>query len=279
MPKVILLLDDEPSIRKDLGEWLTRQGFAVHKAETLEEAKKLVLSEPIDFAIVDLKVDYQSEFGGLDVLNFIRRHQPRSKTIVLSGYDLSYAGLRLGEDVDGFVSKKGRENYIESVLALLEQLGGEEPARTCFVIMPFSDTLSCKREEWTEIFEQIIRPSVEDCRQRFSCIRSNPIQGSIIEDILDNLNRADLVVADLTDRNPNVFYELGVRHSLRDATILIAQRIDDIPFDLRHYAIQTYEWKLASGREQFRKRMQEIIGALETDPKKGASPVRRYLQL
>jgi nucleoside 2-deoxyribosyltransferase len=53
--------------------------------------------------------------------------------------------------------------------------------------------------------------------------------------------RADLIVADLTGRNPNVFYELGYAHALGKRTLLLTQKIDDVPFDLRHRQLVEYK--------------------------------------
>ena len=281
MGKVVLLLDDKPNIRKDLGSRLEQNGYAVHKAETIEESKKIILSEKIDYAIIDLKVDYQSEVGGIEVVGFAKRHQPKAKTIVLSGWDISDVDIPddLKNQVDRFVSKKGPTNYILAVLQALNELIGQQEKKHCFVIMPFSSTQSCTKEEWTEIFDEVIKPAIEKSGHGYVCTRSNPVQGSIIEDILDNLDRADLVVADLTDRNPNVFYELGVRHSLRDSTILLTQRLKDIPFDLRPYVVQEYSWKTKPARRKFFTLMKEIVRRIDADPKAGASPIRKYLQI
>jgi hypothetical protein len=62
-----------------------------------------------------------------------------------------------------------------------------------------------------------------------------------MREIISGIAKADLVVADLTTLNANVFYELGLCHGLRIPTILIAQSMDDVPFDLRPYKIQLYD--------------------------------------
>ncbi|NPA39327.1 MAG: hypothetical protein GXO57_02645 [Thermodesulfobacteria bacterium] len=95
--------------------------------------------------------------------------------------------------------------------------------------MPFSPTKSCS--DWNKVY-QFIKDAVEGVRLGYQCERSEIRGGLIIKDILDNLYKADLVIADLTDQNPNVFYELGVRHTLSNKTILIAQDISYIPSDL-----------------------------------------------
>lgn len=55
-------------------------------------------------------------------------------------------------------------------------------------------------------------------------------------------NRARIVIADLTGKNPNVFYEVGVAHTVGENVILITQRIEDVPFDLRHLRHIQYEY-------------------------------------
>ena len=73
--------------------------------------------------------------------------------------------------------------------------------------------------------------------------------------------------------------KLGVRHSLRDPTVLISQRIEDVPFDLRPYAVHIYDWKTNAGRKSFRQRMKEVIRSVDGEPGKATSPVRKYLKL
>ena len=82
-------------------------------------------------------------------------------------------------------------------------------------------------------------------------------------------------------RNPNGFYEIGVRHALRDKTIIITQRIDDIPFDLRQYSVIEYSWKTKNGKDDFQKKLHRVLTAIEkdTDGKITSSPIREYLSL
>jgi len=58
--------------------------------------------------------------------------------------------------------------------------------------------------------------------------------GSVIEQIWEQITKAKVLVAELTGKNPNVFYELGLAHASRKPVVLIAGALDDIPFDLRH---------------------------------------------
>lgn len=280
MKNVILIVDDQDNVLRDLGGELTSSAFNVHKTISADEAKKIVLSEKLDYAIVDLKIDYHSEFGGIEVIKFIKRHQPGTKVLVLSAYSLTPDIVGSTEvDIDGYIGKGDSGNYIKAVLAKIGEIDQRRVNKKCFVIMPFSGSTSCTEAQWTEAFENCIKPGIENAGFDYVCKRSEPVVGSIIEEVLDDLNRSDLVVADLTDRNPNVYYELGVRHALRDSTILIAQRLSDIPFDLRPYATHVYDWTTRKGRATFGGQMQSIIRVIEADRSKGASPVRKYLRI
>lgn len=116
--------------------------------------------------------------------------------------------------------------------------------KTCFVIMPIGDPNldKDKYDLFTEIYEDIIIPSVKKTNLDLECIRVDKIRktGNIIQDIVHYLINSELVIADLTNKNPNVFYELGVRHTFGKQTILISQKMDDVPFDLRPYRTLIY---------------------------------------
>ncbi|MFG1295053.1 hypothetical protein [Xanthobacter variabilis] len=74
------------------------------------------------------------------------------------------------------------------------------------------------------------------CR-RADDIWENP---NIIQDIVSLIDRSRIVICDCTNRNPNVFYEIGIAHTLGRDVILVVQNESDIPFDLRHLRYITY---------------------------------------
>lgn len=149
--------------------------------------------------------------------------------------------------------------------------------RKCFVIMPFSKTDSCTENQWTKIYTETIKPAVTGSGYGFTCERIQPGTGNIIRDILNKLNEADLVIADLTDQNPNVFYELGVRHTLSNHTILITQNMDFIASDLRPYWVVMYK-KGKSGVQDFKKKTKTIIKDILKEPDKSDSPVKDFIK-
>jgi len=148
--------------------------------------------------------------------------------------------------------------------------------KKCFVIMPVSKTKSCTTRQWTTIFNEMIRQAVAGSRLGFTCERSKPRTGNLIRDILNELNKADVVIADLTDTNPNVFYELGVRHTLRNRTILVAQDMKYVPSDLRSYWVIIYN-KGLSGLQDFKNKIREVLKEMMKNPEKPDSPVADFL--
>jgi O-acetyl-ADP-ribose deacetylase (regulator of RNase III) len=117
---------------------------------------------------------------------------------------------------------------------------GDE-ARLCFVIMPFnrkSDLARGDRVDFDRVYRRLIKPAVESLEKRgiaIRCLRSDEVQqaGLIQERMLRYIYEADVAVVDLTTANPNVYYELGVRHALRDrVTVLLRRRKTQIPFNI-----------------------------------------------
>ena len=149
--------------------------------------------------------------------------------------------------------------------------------RTCFVIMPFSDTPACTEEEWTCIFENLFRTAVENAGLDYECRRSTATRGNLVAGIIQDINDAYVVLADLTDRNANVFYELGVRHALKDRTILLAQSRDDIPFDLYAYASHVYDWRTEEGRTTLARTLSTLLREIDDNPDRPDNPVSDFL--
>lgn len=151
--------------------------------------------------------------------------------------------------------------------------------RTCFVAMPISKSDSCTSEEWTHIYEKIIKPAVENASLGFKCKRSVALRGNILKDIIVDLHKNDIVIADLTDQNANVFYELGVRHGLKDGTIILTQdRKFASIFDLNNYASHVYDWKTDKGRKEMTSKIQDLLKDFVQNPNKPDNPVSDFLR-
>ena len=107
----------------------------------------------------------------------------------------------------------------------------------CFIIISFSV------ESLNIVYEDFIRPVLVD-RCHLQPERGDDVFGSnvVMDDIAESIRRANLIIADLTGRNANVFYEVGIAHALNKQVLLMTQSIEDVPFDLRHRRALVYEY-------------------------------------
>jgi len=103
-----------------------------------------------------------------------------------------------------------------------------------FVIMPFDKEF----QDMYDHMKEILEGEIENVR----VYRADDLlnQQNILKDIVKSIFSADLVIADLTSLNPNVFYELGLAHSFNKDVILLTQDVDELPFDLRSYRVLPY---------------------------------------
>ncbi|SDF98491.1 hypothetical protein SAMN05660686_03001 [Thalassobaculum litoreum DSM 18839] len=94
------------------------------------------------------------------------------------------------------------------------------------VMMPFD-------AGFTPVFKAI-RDAVDEADLR--CLRVDDLweADAIIDDVVSLIDRSRVVICDCTGRNANVFYEAGIAHTLGRPVVLLTQRSEDIPFDLRH---------------------------------------------
>jgi len=111
----------------------------------------------------------------------------------------------------------------------------------CFVLMPFSEDYDVQR-----VYNDHVKPVVERCKMR--CERADDIHdiSGVMQSVWESMNRARLVIAEMTGRNPNVFYELGIAHTLGKPVIMITQSMDHVPFDLKHLRCIVYDYKPGS---------------------------------
>jgi hypothetical protein len=115
-------------------------------------------------------------------------------------------------------------------------------ARVCFVVSPIGEPGTANYERFRSVLETLIRPAVASTNLKVEVVRADDIHkpGSFVRDVLQYLAGAHTVIVDLTGQNPNVFYELGVRHALSPRTIMIAHATADIPADLQEYRALIY---------------------------------------
>lgn len=123
--------------------------------------------------------------------------------------------------------------------------------KLCFVLMPF-------KQKWSNrVYKSYIKENVE--KIGLKCQRADNLTGQIIiEDIWAKINECAFIIADVTKRNPNVMYELGIVHTLGKPAILITQDLSDIPFDCLHLRHHEYKDDI-DGCKDFSERLPIII--------------------
>jgi len=122
------------------------------------------------------------------------------------------------------------------------------PKFFCFVLMPFSN-------DYDDIYNYGIKESCKEAGTYCERVDEQIFQETILERIYNQIAKADIIIADMTGRNPNVFYEVGYAHALNKPTILLTQNSEDIPFDLKHFPHIVYEKKISVIREELTKRL------------------------
>lgn len=136
----------------------------------------------------------------------------------------------------------------------------------CFVIMPFSKSSDTHTDDyWNKHYADFLEPLIESSNV-FKAERSEALRGDILRQIITDLMTAPLVVADLTDANPNVYWELGVRQSFKHGTITIAQYDSNLPFDLTTKGTLPYYPNNYIKMERFKRQFLKAITDCHENP-------------
>ena len=120
----------------------------------------------------------------------------------------------------------------------LKKLGSTASVKTgdsCFVMQPFAAPHG-------EYFEKIFKPAID--KTGLKAVRADAdifATGKIIDQIWRGINAAKVLVAELTTRNANVLYELGLAHALKKPVVLVSSNQLDVPFDLQHIRVIYYD--------------------------------------
>ena len=117
----------------------------------------------------------------------------------------------------------------------LERTTKVKTGDSCFVMMPFGNPLG-------SYYDKIYKPAIE--KAGLTPIRADAEifgTGKIMDQIWSGINSAKVLVAELTTRNPNVFYELGLSHALQKPVVLVSSNENDVPFDLHHIRVIYYD--------------------------------------
>jgi hypothetical protein len=130
---------------------------------------------------------------------------------------------------------------------------------TCFVMMPFG--------QWYDrYYQDIYVPAIRDAG--FEPIRADELfsTGSVVEQIWEQIEKSKVLLAELTDKNANVFYELGLAHAARKPVVFTSGRVDDVPFDLRHLRVIVYETREPQWADKLQRLITDYLRNAAKDP-------------
>lgn len=96
-----------------------------------------------------------------------------------------------------------------------------------FVLMPFSS-------EFDDVYRLGIKAAVEENHMKAERVDEQFYSESMLDRIYSQITSCDVVIADMSEKNPNVFYEVGYAHAKNKSCILLTSDAQDIPFDLKH---------------------------------------------
>ena len=124
--------------------------------------------------------------------------------------------------------KKATKQSAKKSVTKSESLG------TCFVMMPFKDPFGV-------YYQSIFKPAIS--KANLDPVRADDLfrPSVIVSDLWQMIQKAKILIAELTTKNANVFYELGLAHAIGKPIILVSETMDDVPFDLQQLRILMYD--------------------------------------
>ena len=154
--KPLLIVDDDAPLRKRLARAMEQRGFTALQAESVAEASKVMSQNPLDFAVIDLKLE---DGSGLSVVEKLKQRHPECRIIVLTGFgNIATAVAAVKAGATDYLPKPAGPDQIAA--ALLQQQGALPP--------PPEDPMSADRVRWEHIqrvFEQCDRNVSETARR------------------------------------------------------------------------------------------------------------------
>lgn len=153
-----------------------------------------------------------------------------------------YSEGQFSGSINTMLRNKSIEKVDRGIYKINQNCGGEGFMKTCFVVSPIGDEGSEIRDSADKLFKYIISPVCEKCG--FEPVRVDQINDSdsITQTIIDKLLSSELVIADISGHNPNVFYEMGYRKCTDKPIIHLKKKGESIPFDVN--TVRTFEYDL-----------------------------------
>lgn len=272
MNRTVLVVDDQENWRDLLAEILAEEFDVIAVTDyqhAMEELQRNM--DPYHVVITDMRL-VDTEKGnedGLRLIDHLNQHATKTKTIVVTGYPTfpsqrkAFSKLAVHDYLEKHPSDGSGFNKDEFLSVVREAATEAERNRNnlVFVLMPFD-------LGYVAFYENEIKQTIEG--MHLVCKRADDFFGPrpIMDDILESIQDAKFIIADLSGRNPNVFFEVGISHALGKNVILLTQNLADVPPKLQTLRCIIYERSFEGATE--------LIPALEkavTEVQETGNPV------
>lgn len=150
------------------------------------------------------------------------------------------------------------------------QIDSTSPKPFIFVLMPFAPNFD-------DLYKFGIKGAAQDIGAYAERVDEQLFTEGILDRIFNQIDKADVIVADMTGRSANVFYEVGYAHALNKIVILLTQDADDIPFDLKHRQHIIYSGSIDILRRELAERLKWAIS--ESKVRKQSPPFETDLSV
>lgn len=152
----------------------------------------------------------------------------------------------------------------------------EKKKKTCFIITPIGGSGTPIRRKIDGIINEVIEPVLNELGYKVEVSHRINDSGSVTNTIIKKVYESDLVIANLTGNNPNVMYEVALRHASAKPIIHITENISDLPFDINDQRTITYTDDMA-GAYQLKEDLKGMIDGVEFD-KPATNPITLALE-
>lgn len=134
--------------------------------------------------------------------------------------------------------------------------------KICFVITPIGPANSSIRRKVDGLIDEVIEPVMKKLGYKVEVSHRISESGTMTAAIIQRVYNSDLVIANLTGNNPNVMYEVALRHASGKAIIHIAEDVNDLPFDVNDQRTIQYEDDMC-GAKDLKQKLKEMVETLD----------------
>lgn len=169
--------------------------------------------------------------------------------------------FQIEKDEPGGILPSSLRTYEPEIPDDTRSSSGRQFLDTCFVMMPFGSWMD-------RYYQEIYIPAIKDAGMEPMRADELFTTGSVIEQIWEQISRSKVLLADLTGKNANVFYELGLAHALSKPVVFTTSDLSDVPFDLRHLRVAVYDIRDPSWGTKLKGDLSAYLKAAKAEPEK-----------